>query len=240
MTGTALQNNKYLDPAGDRLNAILLLGTLKPKNDEFSHTETLCEFLIENLRPYNVESEIVRLVEHNIKPGVESDMGEGDDWPPILKKVLAADIVVFATPIWWGVQSSVIQRVIERMDALNDELLETGKSELANKVGGIVITGAEDGAEHIIGNIANFMIWNGLTVPPACSISFLGDYTGKTKQGLLEQFRSQKSTASMARTMARTLVFFARLLRENNIPQDTSGVSQNVAPGSVGMRGDRK
>jgi len=233
-------SNKFLDPAGHQLRAVFLLGTLKPrKKGEFSHTETLCELVIEDLRPYNVKSEIVRLVEYDIKPGVESDMGHGDEWPGILKKVIAADIIVFATPIWWGIQSSLIQRVIERMDALNDELLETGKSELANKVGGIVITGAEDGAEHIIGNIANFLIWNGMTLPPACSISFLGDYTRATKKSLLKKFRAQKATASMSRTMTRNLVFFARLLRENNIPQDTKGVGQNVAPGAVGMPGDR-
>ncbi len=44
--------------------------------------------------------------------------------------MLAADIMVFATPIWWGIQSSLIQRVIERLDELNDELLETGTSKL--------------------------------------------------------------------------------------------------------------
>ncbi len=239
MADSSHAKNKYLDPAGDTLRAIFLLGTLKKKRSEFSHTETLCELVIEDLRPYNVKSEIVRLVEYDIKPGVETHVGGGDDWPGILKKVVAADIIVFATPIWWGIQSSLIQRVIERMDALNDELLETGKSELANKVGGIVITGAEDGAEHIIGNLANFLIWNGVTLPPACSISFLGDYTRKTKASLLKQLRAQKSTVSMSKTMTRNLVFFARLLRENNIPQDTKGVSQNIAPGAVGMRGDR-
>ena len=234
------QPNKFLDPAGDQLKAIFLLGTLKPnKKREFSHTATLCELVIEDLRRYNVKSEIVRLVEYDIKPGVESDMGRGDEWPAILKKVLASDIIVFATPIWWGIHSSLIQRVIERMDALNDELLETGKSELANKVGGIVITGAEDGAEHTIGNIANFLIWNGMTLPPACSVSFLGDYTRATKKSLLKKFRAQKSTAAMSRTMTRNLVFFARLLKENNIPQDKKGVIQSIAPGAVGMRGDR-
>lgn len=151
---------------GPRLRAIFLLGTLNARQGEFSHTETLCELVIEDLRPYNVECEIVRVVEYDIKPGVENDMGEGDEWPAILKKILIADIIVFATPIWWGIQSSLIQRVIERMDALNDELLETGKSELANKVGGMVITGAEEGAEHIIGNVANFLVWNGMTLPP--------------------------------------------------------------------------
>jgi len=231
--------DRFLDPAGPELKAILLLGTLKPAGSEFSHTEVLCELVIEGLRPYNVHSELVRLVDLDIKPGVESDMGPGDAWPAVLKKLVAADIIIFATPIWWGTHSSLIQRVVERMDALNDELLETGKSELANKVGGMVITGAEDGAENIIGNLANFLIWNGMTLPPACSISFLGDYTGETRESLLRKFRSQKSTASMCRTMTRNLVFFARLLRENNIPQDEGGISQNVAPGAVGMRGDR-
>lgn len=231
--------NRFLKPDNSPVHAIVLLGTLKPAG-EFSHTETLCELLLEELRPYNATGEIVRLVDYDIKPGVESNMGRGDAWPKILRKVLAADILIFATPIWWGIQSSLIQRVIERMDALNDELLETGKSELANKVGGIVITGAEDGAQHIIGNVCDFLIWNGITMPPACSLSFLGDYTDQTHKSLLAKFRKNKSTSSMARTMARNLVFFARLLRENNIPEvDEGAISQNIAPGSVGMKGDR-
>ncbi|HCU12052.1 MAG TPA: hypothetical protein DGB72_08000 [Gemmatimonadetes bacterium] len=78
-----------------------------------------------------------------------------------------------------------------------------------------------------------------MTLPPACSVSFLGDYTRATKKSLLKKFRAQKSTASMSRTMTRNLVFFARLLKENNIPQDKKGVIQSIAPGAVGMRGDR-
>jgi len=232
-----MEYNKFLDPKSDSLRAAFLVGTLK--QDEFSHTEVLSGLLAENLKPYNVDSEIIRLVDFNIKPGVERDMGPGDDWPKLLDKILKADIIVFATPIWWGIQSSVIQRAIERMDELNDELLETGKSELANKIGGIVITGAEDGAQHVIGNLSNFMIWNGMTLPPACSLSYLGDFSKQTKDSLLEEFRNQKSTASMAKTMARNLVFFARLLKENNMPQDEGGVLQDIAPGAVGMRGDQ-
>ena len=111
---------------------------------EFSHTDTLCEVVAECLRSHNVGCEIVRLVDYNIKPGIKLKMGKGDEWPGILKKVLDADIIVFATPVWWGLQSSLMQRAIERMDELHSELLETGKSRLANKVGGIVITARAD------------------------------------------------------------------------------------------------
>jgi len=206
--------------ATDRLKAIFLLATLKHKRGggEFSHTETLSELVIEYLRQYEVRSEIVRLVDYDIKPGLKSNMGKGDEWPGILKKVLAADIIVFATPIWWGNQSSLMQRTIERLDELHNELLETGESRLTNKVGGIVITGEEDGEQHITGNISNFLLSIGVTLPPQCAISYQGDYERATKNSLAKRFREENADA--AETMARNLAFFARLLRENNIPQE--------------------
>lgn len=209
--------NRLLHPAGDPLRAIFLLATLKRSGAEFSHTDTLCELVVEELRHHNVGSEIVRLVEYNIKPGNRSSMGKGDEWPRILKKVLAADIIVFATPIWWGNQSSLMQRVIERLDELHNELLETGKSRLTNKVGGIVITGEEDGEQHITGNLANFLLALGVTLPPQCAVTYLGDYTRATKTSLGKRFREENGDA--VETMARNLAFFARLLREKNIPE---------------------
>ena len=128
---------RALDPAGERLRAIFLLATLKPARSgrEFSHTDTLVEVVAECFRSHNVACQVVRLVDYNIKPGIKSNMGKGDEWPGILKKVLDADIIVFATPIWWGLASSLMQRAIERLDELHNELRETGKSRLANKVG---------------------------------------------------------------------------------------------------------
>ncbi|MGH7650273.1 MAG: flavodoxin family protein [Gemmatimonadaceae bacterium] len=136
-----------------------------------------------------------------------------------MKQVLATDIVVFATPIWWGNQSSLMQRVIERLDELHNELLETGKSRLTNKVGGIVITGGEDGEQHITGNIANFFLNIGVTIPPHCSVSYQGSYTRATKASLGRKFREEKKIAGAAEQMARNLAFFARLLRDNKIPE---------------------
>ncbi len=72
----------------ERLKAVFLLATLKHKRagGDFSHTETLCELVIEELRECNVACEIVRLVDHDIKPGIKSNMGRGDEWPGVLKK----------------------------------------------------------------------------------------------------------------------------------------------------------
>jgi len=222
----------------DKLKAVFLLGTLKHSPTR-SNTDTLSEYLAEHLKAHDVESDIIRLVDYHIEPGIETHVGIPDDWPKLLERVLKANIVIFATPIWWGIHSSLIQRVIERLDALNDELLETGRSDFENKVGGIVITGAEDGAQHIIGHICNFMSWNGFTIPPACSLSWLGDTTGDTKESLTKKF-DHGATKDMAETMARNLTFFARLLKDNPIPVKGGGVSGKVAPGTVGMKGPRE
>jgi multimeric flavodoxin WrbA len=215
----------------DPLKAVFLLGTLK-KKQVLSHTQALCEVVAEVFeKRENVRSEIIRLRDYDIQPGTKTEI-DNDDWPKILKKMLAADIIIFATPIWWGIQSSLTQRIIERLDELNDELLETGKSEFASKVGGIVITGAEDGAEHIIGNILNFLSWNGFTIPPAPSVTWLGDATGETKDSLKRKFR-RGPVYSMIRTFARNEAYLARLLRQNPFP-----LSEKVKhrEGAIGYR----
>lgn len=199
------------------MKAIVLLATLKSTPQGFSNTGVLADLLIEEMSKLGVASEVVRLAERNIPPGTRTDMGAGDEWPQIVKKIGEADIIIFATPVWWGSHSSLLQRVIERMDELNDEIVQTGKSELLNKVGGMVITGGEDGAQHIIGNLSNFMVWNGLSLPPACSLSYLGESADSAEE-LAKKFRASKYTSGMARTMARNMVHMAKLLKENPLP----------------------
>lgn len=201
----------------ETVSAIFLLGTLKKKH-QLSHTQVLCDLVAETFREKeNVESEIIRLRDYDIQPGTRTEIDD-DDWPKILDRVLAADIIIFATPIWWGIQSSLMQRVIERMDELNDELLATGKSRFQNKTGGIVITGGEDGAEHIIGNILNFMSWNGFTIPPAPSVSWLGELSEETREAAEKKFRS-KEMRQMAETFVRNQAFVARLLKQHPLPR---------------------
>jgi multimeric flavodoxin WrbA len=59
-------------------------------------------------------ADIVHVIDLDIKPGVTSDEGQGDDWPDLRRRILEADILVFGTPIWLGELSSVAKRVLER------------------------------------------------------------------------------------------------------------------------------
>ena len=62
------------------VRATILSCTLK-RSPEKSNSESLAEVVIEALRKEDVETEMIRLVDLDIKPGVQSDEGDGDEWP---------------------------------------------------------------------------------------------------------------------------------------------------------------
>lgn len=180
------------------MKAIILNGTLKKTG--LSNTEILAEFLAGVFRQQQIECSILKLVDLNILPGTYSDMGPGDDWPAILQQLLQADILIFATPIWWNNQSSEIQKIIERLDELHDEVLAGKSSRLDGKIGGIIITGDSDGAQHIIANLSNFFNAIGLLLPPYATLSVLWEGQAKkaktTREELLQKYEEEyKSTA---------------------------------------------
>lgn len=202
------------------MRALVLNCTLKPSPDT-SNTEALARVLIEQFEKDGVETDLVRLVDLNIKPGVESDMGEGDDWPKVREKILASEILVIATPTWLGQHSSVCMRALERMDALISETDETGRPVAFGKVAGIVITGNEDGAHHIVGTVSQALIDIGFTIPGhSWTYWHLGpgpgpDYT-KTDEGHAYSDR-------VGRNAARNLTAAAKALSSTTFPVPESG-----------------
>jgi multimeric flavodoxin WrbA len=154
------QSNGY----GEPMRATVLNCTLKP-SPATSNTEALARVVMGALSERGVEVELIRIVDHDVKPGVSSDEGEGDAWPEIRERVLASEILVIATPTWLGHPSSVAQRVLERLDALISETDDEGRPLAYNRVAGVVVTGNEDGAHHVVSEIAGALIDVGFTIP---------------------------------------------------------------------------
>lgn len=146
------------------MRAVVLNCTLK-KSPESSNTEKLAEPVAAGLRDKGVATESFRVVDYNIPPGVETDLGDGDQWPQLHKALLEAEILVIASPTWLGRPSSVAQRVLERMDAMLSETDEQGKPVAYNRVAGVVVTGNEDGAHHVISEISGALNDIGYTIP---------------------------------------------------------------------------
>ena len=146
------------------MKALFINCTLKP-SPETSNSEALGKVVADSLESEGVDVEWVRAVDHDIKPGVETDMGDGDEWPAIHEKIVASEIVVMVTPTWLGKPSSVAQRVCERMDAMLAETGDDGAPIAYNRVGGVVVTGNEDGAHHVISELYSNLSDIGFTIP---------------------------------------------------------------------------
>jgi multimeric flavodoxin WrbA len=144
------------------MRALILNCTLK-KSPSPSNTERLAGLVGDGLRDHGVEVETVRIADHRVEPGVATDMG--DDWTGIHEKLLGAEILVMASPTWLGRPSSVAQRVLERMDAMMSETDDNDQPVAYNRVAGVVVTGNEDGAHHVISEISGALNDIGYTIP---------------------------------------------------------------------------
>jgi multimeric flavodoxin WrbA len=197
------------------MKALVINCTLKPSPDT-SNTEALAKVVIDRLRTEDVEVTEVRAVDKNLKPGVETDMGEGDEWPPIHDALLAADILVIATPTWLGRPASVTQRVLERMDAMISETDDSERPVAYGKVAGVVVTGNEDGAHHVISEVTGALIDIGFTIPgQAWTYWNRGPGPGKS---YLEDDSGHEWSKTTGETAAQNLVAVAKALAAGSLP----------------------
>jgi multimeric flavodoxin WrbA len=205
-----------------KLKAVLLNCTLK-KSPEVSNTQALMDIVVGHLHDLDVETEVVRVVDYNVPFGVVSDMGEGDEWPQILDKIKAADILIIGTSIWFGVRSSVCQMVIERLDGVYEETNDVGQYPMYNKVAGVVVTGNEDGAhasaETTLFNLSHM----GFTIPPNVDTYWVGD-AGPGPSFIEANAADHVYTQKTAGWMAHNVVHMARILKANPIPPEGNTV----------------
>ncbi|MDR2293975.1 MAG: NAD(P)H-dependent oxidoreductase [Microbacterium sp.] len=199
----------------ERMTVLVLNCTLKPAPAETS-TGALAGLVSGALTDLGCEVDTVRVVDHSVQAGVERDMGPGDGWPALLQQVLAANIVVFATPTWVGQHSSVAQRVIERLDAELSQTDERGRPSLYDRVAIPVVVGNEDGAHHIVGILAQTLGDVGFTVAAQSGVYWNGEAMGKTDFIALDEVPD--IVRSTAQTAAANAMHLARLLRGHPYP----------------------
>jgi multimeric flavodoxin WrbA len=197
------------------LTALSLICSLKPSPAP-SSSQLIAEHLQTELQQYGVAGKTIRCVDHDIKPGVEKDMGDGDEWPAIRDKILAADILIFSTPTWMGHTSSVAQRVLERLDAEVSETDDDGRPILLGKVAIVAVVGNEDGAHHIIAEAFQALNDVGFSIPAQGCTYWNGPAMGKTDYNDLDEV--PEATASATAAAARNAVHLARGLKAAQYP----------------------
>ncbi|SIS04859.1 flavodoxin family protein [Williamsia sterculiae] len=146
------------------LVAVALVCSLKARPDA-SSSETIAQHVATELDKHDVSTQIIRIADFDVKPGVETNMGNGDDWPEIRAQVAVADILLIATPTWMGHMSSIAQRVLERLDAELSFTDSEGRPGMVGKVATVAVVGNEDGAHKIVADVFQALNDVGYSIP---------------------------------------------------------------------------
>ena len=92
-------------------------------------------------------------------------MGDGDEWPPIHEKITSSEILVL-------VDADLARQALQRRPArLRADGRDAGRDARRrdpiayNRVGGVVVTGNEDGAHHVISELSSNLSDIGFTIP---------------------------------------------------------------------------
>lgn len=199
------------------LKALALNCTLKADPTEESSTDAMIAVLEKAFGEKKVTiTETVRVAKLDIKPGVTSDEGEGDDWPALRAKILAHDILIFGGPIWMGQIGSVAKRVLERMDAFLSETDDQGRMPSYGKVAVAAIVGNEDGAHFSAAQLFQALNDVGWTIPAVAACYWVGEAMGST------DFKDLKKTpdkvTETAKMVAGNAAHLAGLLKAEPYP----------------------
>jgi multimeric flavodoxin WrbA len=190
------------------------------RSNRESSTDVLLHQLLDALARHGAQGEVIRAVDYNIKPGVSSDEGDGDDWPQLRQRVLASDIVIIGSPIWLGQPSSVSKRILERMDAFLGAKDERGRMPSYGKVAIAAVVGNEDGAHHVAAELFQALTEVGFSIPPGGATYWVGEAMGSKDYKDLDEI--PKALVSWTPMLASNAAHLARLLKCHAFPGQTT------------------
>lgn len=134
------------------------------------NTEILLNEALKGAEEKGAETELVLLAEKNIKfcAGCD-DCGFPckirDDMDEIFKKLVAADIIIIGTPVYYCNVSGTLKNFMDRCTCLTHPELK-----LKGKIGGAVsVSGYYTGNAEAEYHIWNFFLWQGMTLPGRCT-----------------------------------------------------------------------
>jgi multimeric flavodoxin WrbA len=139
---------------------------------------------------------------------------EGNGHADLYREHIApADIIVLASPIWLGDQSSMTRLFIERLYGWSGDLNQAGQWSYYGKVGGVLITGNEDGGKHCAAQMMYALSHIGLAIPPQSDAYWVGEAGPGPSYLDDEQGYGNHWTTRNTVFMTWNMLHFAHLLR---------------------------
>jgi len=216
-------------PDRDLTRGIRVLGISGSSRQEpsMSKSERLLVQALDRYRDLGCDATILRLKElviHDCEgnysenpayctyPCQSSLKYEDDEMQKVYDAVLAADVLVLATPIRWNNHSALVQKFVERMNAIENQYSWFGNRMIRNKVAALVIIGHVDGVQHVAGNLLNFLAWLGFHIPEVSIASWVGENNEDTTRDW-DLIQSNRYTQEDLQNMIHSTLQLAARLR---------------------------
>ncbi len=106
--------------------------------------------------------------------------------------VLWADIVILATPIRWGLASSLYYKMCERLNTVQNQITLKDKILIKNKVASFIITGGQDNILQVAGQMMSFFGSLGFVIPPFSFVGWSRGWTAEDMDKNVLQFKKSE------------------------------------------------
>ncbi len=200
-------NSKIMDKAlmdaifdfkpAEHVKAVGISTSNRPEyGGKFSHSKMLLDEVLGHLQARGAQVEMIdaktlqiydcagyysRGQTECIFPCKTSIARKDDQMKQVYRALLENDIVIWATPIRWGMYGSLLKKMIERMNCIENMQSVFGVNLIENKVAGFVVIGHEDGAQNTAGLLAMTMSAMGWNIPGHCMCYFVGPADEQTE-----------------------------------------------------------
>ncbi len=162
-----------------------------------------------------VKTELIHLYDYKIKPciGCLSDepkkckypcVIEDDDMGLLYKKVLEADGLITASPVYWFNVPGQLKNFIDRLTVFENMIFIDGRCWVEGKVAGVIAVGADSGQIQLIANLLTTLNSMGMAVPP-WALAYTKDDTDALgqRQASVDAANVGRSVALMAKVLKR-------------------------------------
>lgn len=200
-------------------------------NPRFSASEFVLSEAIAAVDSDGCETQLLRLndIDFGSCRGYYSIAAEACTWPctltqfdktdglrPVYEAIVHwADVVLVATPIRWGRASALYYKMVERLNAVQNQSLTHGAELiLRHKTAAHIIIGGQDNIQSVAGDLLAFWGEIGFNHPPAPYIGHSRGWTAEDMENNVRDVAQSRALAEASAALARRAVALsAQLLR---------------------------
>ena len=176
------------------MKVVGIVGSPRP----IGNTEALTRIALEEVEKEGLETELISLAGKKIEPCDACGACQKgkchikDDFDSVYRKMVKADGIILATPVYFGAASPQIVSFISRFHGKRGKPLE-------NKVGGPIVVARRAGQNFTLAQLTFFFLINGMIVPGS---TYWNMAFGRSKGEVLKDEEGIRTIRNFARKLA--------------------------------------